>query len=291
MTDAPKTDGQTAEPTATDKRDAVRDRYGDIAADGSESPTETRESTASTGCCGDSSDDSSSCCGEDTATSYSETLGYDPTRSTAVPEDANLGLGCGNPTAIAELQPGETVLDLGSGGGFDCFLAAEEVGPAGQVIGVDMTPEMVTRARRNADRSSVANVDFRLGEIEHLPVADGSVDVIMSNCVINLSPAKAQVFEEASRVLKPGGRLAITDIALTERGLRELDEADLDQYAACISGAATLDKLEAIVERAGFESVSVRPKAESESIIEAMYDDDQLQDRLHSARITGRKPD
>lgn len=282
----------TGRGSEAEKREAVRNRYGSIGAGETttRAETETAESSGEGGCCGDSSASDSSCCGGGAESSYSETLGYDPQRLDTVPEGANLGLGCGNPTAIAELEPGETVLDLGSGGGFDCFLAAEEVGPDGQVIGVDMTPEMVERARRNAARSEFENVDVRLGEIEHLPVADGSVDVIMSNCVINLSTAKERVFEEAARVLKPGGRLAISDIALTEQGSRELDDTDLEQYAACVSGAATISELEALLESAGFESVSVRPKSESESIIQAMYDDERLSDLLYSARIAGRKP-
>ncbi|MBS3760856.1 arsenite methyltransferase [Halodesulfurarchaeum sp.] len=286
------TDTRTDRGTEAEKRDAVRDRYGAIGAGETETRTETTpgDSSGEGDCSGDSSESETSCCGGGAESSHTETLGYDPQRLDIVPEGANLGLGCGNPTAIAELESGETVLDLGSGGGFDCFLAAEEVGPDGQIIGVDMTPEMLERARQNAGRSGFENVGFRLGEIEHLPVADESVDAIMSNCVVNLSPAKERVFEEASRVLKPGGRLAISDIALTEQGSQELDDTDLEQYAACVSGAATIAQLESLLEEAGFESVSVRPKAESESIIRVMYDDPHLQDLLYSARISARKP-
>ena len=279
-------------PGPAETRNAVRDRYGSIAAEDGSADREGDATAAENGCCGGSAADEtgSSCCGNEPDTDFSETLGYDPARLGTVPEGANLGLGCGNPTAIAELGRGETVLDLGAGGGFDCFIAAQEVGPDGRVIGVDMTPEMVERARRNAECSDVGHVEFRLGEIEHLPVADSSVDAIISNCVVNLSPSKEQVFGEAFRVLKPGGRLAISDIAMTERGQAELDQTDLEQYASCISGAATIDRLREILPQAGFESVTVRPKEDSEAIIDSMYDADDATARLHSVLIRGRKP-
>lgn len=285
--------GEQNSPEPAEARNAVRDRYGSIAADeGTAVDREGLSSSEDTGCCGGSStaEAESSCCGDETDTTFSETLGYDPARLETIPDGANLGLGCGNPTAIAELEPGETVLDLGSGAGFDCFLAAQEVGPGGRVIGVDMTPEMVERARRNAARADYEQVEFRLGEIEHLPVADSSVDVIISNCVINLSPSKERVFAEAHRVLKPGGRLAISDIAMTERGQAELDQTDLGQYASCIAGASTIDRLSDRLTRAGFESVTVRPKSDSEAIVDAMYDADDATQLLHSALIRGRKP-
>jgi SAM-dependent methyltransferase len=166
--------------------------------------------------------------------------GYGSEELTAVPEGANLGLGCGNPTALGALRPGEVVLDLGSGAGIDCFLAARAVGPAGRVIGVDMTPEMLERARENAAKGSFANVEFRLGEIEHLPVADAAVDVVISNCVINLSEDKAAVFAEMKRVLKPGGRAYLSDIALVAP-LPEAVRRDPDAIAGCVGGALLID--------------------------------------------------
>lgn len=184
-----------------------------------------------------------------------------------MPEGANLGLGCGNPQAIASLKSGEHVLDLGSGGGFDCFLAARQVGDEGQVIGVDMTPEMISRARRNADSGQFNNVDFRLGEIEHLPVADQTIDVILSNCVINLSPDKPQVFKEAYRVLKNGGRLAISDVVLTAELPTEVKD-DLDvSYSGCISGASSIEGLRLMLEQSGFSHIEIKPKDESKIFI------------------------
>jgi arsenite methyltransferase len=181
-------------------------------------------------------------------------------------EGADLGLGCGNPQAIAALRTGETLLDLGSGAGFDCFLAAKRVGLMGRVIGVDMTPEMVTKARANAGRVGAANVEFRLGEIEHLPVPDGTVDVILSNCVINLSPDKAAVFRDAFRVLKPGGRLAISDVVAVRPMPRELAES-VEALTGCVAGSATIDELRALLAEAGFCAVDIEPRPESRTII------------------------
>jgi len=203
-------------------------------------------------CCGPSS----SCCSSSTAESISAHVGYSQEDLRAVPEGANLGLGCGNPLAHASLKEGETVLDLGSGGGFDCFLAARKVGKAGKVIGVDMTPEMVEKARENARKWGAGNVEFRLGEIENIPVEDGSVDVLISNCVINLSPDKPQVFREAFRVLKPGGRLMVSDIVLR----RELPEAirnSVSAYVGCISGAVLRDEYLGAIKTAGFGGIEV----------------------------------
>jgi len=227
----------------------VRKRYGDIA--------KQTGSCCSTG--GSQADKPSSCCGTAnvaTVQDISKTIGYSDTDLNSVPEGANLGLGCGNPIALASLREGEVVLDLGSGAGFDCFLAASRVGPRGKVIGVDMTPEMLDKARENIRKGNYENVEFRLGEIENLPVADNAVDVVISNCVINLSQDKPKVFKEAFRVLKPGGRLMVSDIVL----LGDLPQAMLNSveaYVGCIAGASERsDYLEAI-RGAGFAEVKV----------------------------------
>jgi SAM-dependent methyltransferase len=183
-------------------------------------------------------------------------IGYSEDEMTAVPEGANLGLGCGNPTAMASLKEGETVLDLGAGAGFDCFLAANKVGKRGKVIGVDMTPEMIDKARANARKGKYTNVEFRLGEIENLPAADNSVDIIISNCVINLSPNKKRVFEEAFRVLSPKGRLMVSDIVLL-RALPESISKNVEAYAGCISGAEIKDKYLELIRKAGFREVRI----------------------------------
>jgi arsenite methyltransferase len=193
-------------------------------------------------------------------------LGYKATDFDQMPQGANMGLGCGNPQAIASLKAGETVLDLGSGGGFDAFLAARQVGPTGKVIGVDMTPTMISLARENAVNGNFSQVEFRLGEIEHLPAADQSVDVIISNCVINLSPEKQEVYNEAYRVLKPGGRLAISD-TVTIAPIPEHLLADMELYSACISGALTVAETKEILENAGFSDIRIKPKDESRSFI------------------------
>src|SRR5882672_4252454 len=197
------------------------------------------------------------CCGPDANASLK--LGYTEEDLAAVPDGANLGLGCGNPQAIAGLRPGETVLDLGSGAGFDCFLAAKQVGPSGRILGVDMTPAMVTKARANAERVDAKNVEFRLGEIEHLPVADASVDVILSNCVINLSPDKGAVFRDAFRVLRPGGRLAISDMVAV-RPVPEDLRARIEAFTGCVAGAAAVDDLARMLRAAGFEGVRITPR-------------------------------
>ena len=197
-----------------------------------------------------------SCCSAPTHEQVSKTIGYSQKELDTVPEGANLGLGCGNPTALASLKEGERVLDLGSGAGFDCFLASRRVGKSGKVIGVDMTPEMLDKARSNAEKGKYANVEFRLGEIENLPVADSSVDVIISNCVINLSTNKKRVFEEAYRVLASNGRLMVSDIVL----LKELPKAiqqDMEAYAGCIAGAEIKDKYLELMRRAGFGEVKI----------------------------------
>ncbi len=217
-----------------DVRTVVREKYGAIAEGG--------------GCCGPGCG-----CGD---TSVLSQIGYTAEQAALLPEGANLGLGCGNPIAHAALKSGETVLDLGSGAGIDCVLAAREVGPGGSVIGVDMTPAMLEKARANQRRGDYANVEFRLGEIEHLPVADASVDCIISNCVVNLSPDKPQVFREAFRVLKPGGRLMVSDLVL----LRPLDEAlkrNVDLYVGCVAGASLKAEYLQLMRDAGFTGVEI----------------------------------
>ena len=259
-------------------RQAVRDRYAAAA-------------TAGTGCCAPATTtDSDSCCAPDaTAQALSLQLGYSAEDTLAVPAGANLGLGCGNPTAIAALRPGETVLDLGSGAGFDAFLAARAVGDTGAVIGVDMTPAMISKARANAETGGYAHVDFRLGEIEHLPVEDASVDVILSNCVINLSPDKQAVFHEALRVLKPGGRLAISDVVASAELPAEM-LADLALYAGCIGGAATVTDVEAMLTRAGFTDIRIEPKDESKTFMEAWAPGRNITDYVVSATIEAVRP-
>jgi ubiquinone/menaquinone biosynthesis C-methylase UbiE len=220
-------------------REFVRKRYAGIARGGSS-------------CCGPAE----SGCGAGSADEVGKRLGYSAEQLGSAPEGANLGLGCGNPVALASLAKGETVLDLGSGAGFDCFLAAREVGPDGLVIGVDMTPEMVGKARENALRCGAANVEFRLGEIERLPVADATIDAILSNCVINLSPDKEAVFAEAFRVLKPGGRLMISDIVL-EGDLPDPVLESVGAWTGCIAGAIRKEAYLELLSRAGFRDVRV----------------------------------
>lgn len=227
------------------------------------------------------------CCGTTTTGTGSMAMGYSAEELASAPEGADLGLGCGNPQAIAALRSGETVLDLGSGGGFDCFLAAKRVGRTGKVIGVDMTAEMVTKARGNARKVEATNVEFRLGEIEHLPVADDSVDVILSNCVINLSPDKTAVFREAFRVLKAGGRLAISDVVALEDMPPELAQS-VEAMTGCVSGSAKVADLEAMLRSAGFEDVRITAKPDSGAIIEQCMPG--AGGYVASAIIEGRKP-
>jgi len=208
-------------------------------------------------CCGPAS----SCCGSvDFAQDISRKIGYSDEELKAVPESANLGLGCGNPVALASLREGETVLDLGSGAGFDCFLAASRVGEKGKVIGVDMTSEMIEKAKENARKGSYENVEFRLGEIEKLPVLDNSIDAVISNCVINLSPDKGKVFQETFRILKPGGRLMISDIVLLKK-LPKLIKESIEAYVGCVSGAIIKSECLEKIEAAGFRDVRVIDEA------------------------------
>jgi len=242
---------------------------------------------------GDACGTASSCCGvSDEAainTLISTRLGYTEQDLSAVPQGADMGLGCGNPRAIASLRPGEVVVDLGSGGGFDCFLASPEVGEQGRVIGVDMTPAMVSKARANADKGGFGNVEFRLGEIEHLPVADNSADVIISNCVINLSPNKPQVFHEAFRILKPGGRLAISDV-VAGTALPDEMKNDPALHAGCIAGAALLPELESMLQAAGFTEIRITPKDESRDFIQDWAPGRGVEDYVLSAHIEAFKP-
>jgi SAM-dependent methyltransferase len=217
----------------------VRTRYGQIA-------------KHNTSCC----TTSTSCCGSISATDISKKIGYTEKELKSVPKHSNLGLGCGNPIALASLKKGETVLDLGSGAGFDCFLAANKVGKTGKVIGIDMTAEMVEKARTNARKSKYSNVEFRLGEIENLPVADNSVDIIISNCVINLAPDKVRVFKEAFRVLKPGGRLIVSDIVLLKK-LPAFVKNSVEAYVGCVAGATMKNKYVQMIKKAGFEGVKI----------------------------------
>jgi SAM-dependent methyltransferase len=247
-------------------RTSVRNRYGEVA----------QKQGTECGC-------SSSCC------SPSSALGYTAQEMALAPEGANLGLGCGNPQAIAALKPGETVLDLGSGGGFDCFLAAKAVGKLVKVIGVDMTHEMIALSRMNALKGAYAHVEFRLGEIEHLPVADASADVIISNCVINLSPDKPQVFREAFRVLKSGGRLAVSDMVASGKLPDEL-QSDLASYSACVGGASPVDDLTAMIKEAGFADIRVDPKEESRSFVKDWVPGKGIENYVVSATIEAVKP-
>lgn len=231
-----------------------------------------------------------SCCSPDASISLNPSvrLGYSETELLTVPEGANLGLGCGNPQAIAALRRGEVVLDLGSGAGFDCFLAARQVGPAGQVIGVDMTPEMIAKARANAAQAAYGNVEFHLGEIEHLPVPESSIDVIISNCVINLSTDKPSVFREAMRVLRPGGRLAVSDVVATAELPADIRE-DLLLYSACAGGAATVGELQRMLGDAGFEEIQIVPMDSSREFIRDWAPGRRLEDYIVSASILARK--
>jgi arsenite methyltransferase len=258
-------------------REEVRSHYGEVARTGS--------SCCAPGCCSPGSGTRASGAASETALG----LGYTPGDLAAVPEGANLGLGCGNPQAIAALKPGETVLDLGSGAGFDCFLAARQVGASGRVIGVDMTAEMIGRARQNARKVELTNVEFRLGEIEHLPVADGSVDVIMSNCVINLSPDKPAVFREALRVLRPGGRLAISDVVAFGPLPAEV-RRDLALYTGCIAGAATLDEIKSWLAEAGFTDIRVTMNQGASQAMAATAGEVDLGKLGGSANIEARRP-
>ena len=275
---------------ATDQPEAIREKvregYGRIAQSGGS-------------CC------ASSCCGAGAPGQLATRVGYTQNDLAALPEGANMGLSCGNPTAIAGLQPGEIVLDLGSGAGFDVFITGQKVGPTGRVIGVDMTPEMVSKARRNTaaytTRTGLANVEFRLGEIEHIPVADNSVDVVISNCVINLSPDKPQVWREIARVLKPGGRVAVSDLALLQPLPNEIVEM-VDALVGCIAGAVLVERTRGMVQAAGLEGIRLVSKPEYvesmtnwedplyQKIMQHLPDGARPTDFITSLYVSARKP-
>ncbi len=281
-------------------REKVRDGYARIAESGVFLVGDEPKESSGGGCCG-----GGSCCGPVALSSdeLAAQIGYSAEEIESLPEGANMGLSCGNPAAIAALKPGEIVLDLGSGGGFDAFLCGPKVGSGGRVIGVDMTPEMLSKARRNIDayreRTGLDNVEFRLGEIENLPLADASVDVVISNCVLNLSPEKRQVWREIARVLKPGGRVAVSDLAL----LRPLPEAvrnRLDALVGCITGAELVSDTERWAKEAGLVDVVVKPKAEYVAALTQFEDplyrdiatllpEGTIADYLTSADISARK--
>ncbi len=278
---------------------SVRERYAAIARNIETTPAScavpSEDNVSSVSCCSptpaDSTTSTASCCGTSTATSsevptYAAAI-YEDTSLTDLPESVTgLSLGCGDPIGIASLNAGETVLDLGSGGGIDCFLAAERVGETGHVIGVDMTPEMLERANANKERLGVKNVEFRQGYIEDLPVDDNSIDVILSNCVINLSPDKAAVFREAFRVLRSGGRVSISDI-VTEGHFSEEQRADAASWSACLTGAIDVNDYVQLMRDAGFVDIEVNAKAPTEDIAEMAPENGPT---VYSARITARKP-
>ena len=280
-------------------RQVVREQYAKVA--------EGRQETAS--CCGSTAPTESptmNCCGPtaitetptlsscsnnacspielpvdivgDSLEKYSSKLGYSEDDLNSVPKGANLALGCGNPTAHASIQEGETVLDLGAGGGLDCFIAANKVGKTGKVIGVDMTPQMIDRARENARKGNYENIEFRLGEIENLPVANDSVDLIISNCVINLSPNKERVFNEAFRVLKPGGRIMISDIVLLKE-LPDVIKENMEAYVGCISGAIMKDRYLGLIEEAGFQDMEIMEES-TFSTVDFLHDDPTIRAAL-----------
>jgi SAM-dependent methyltransferase len=250
---------------ATETKTLVRDWYGNVA----------------TGHAG--------CCGPNTPQEASSSMGYSGAELASLPEGADLGLGCGNPQALAAIRPGEVVVDLGSGAGIDCFLAAQQVGPAGRVIGVDMTHEMLAKARANAERVRAANVEFRLGEIEHLPIAHNTADVVISNCVINLVPDKEQVYREAFRVLKPGGRIVIADVVNIAPLPAELS-ADATLLCSCLAGAAPTGQIEGWLTAAGFSGIRIVIKPGSRELVASWAPGRGIEDYVASATIEGRKP-
>lgn len=287
---------QPPTPTAAALDDAVRQQvrtgYTTIARVGSWSAAQSTAAAAG-GCCGSGPSAGGGCCGPATFSpdQLAAAIGYSQGDLASAPEGANMGLSCGNPTAIASLKPGEVAVDLGSGGGFDCFVAGPKVGPGGRVIGVDMTPEMVTKARRNietyAAQTGLANVEFRLGEIENLPLADASVDVVLSNCVLNLSPDKPRAWREVARVLKPGGRVAVSDLALLQP-LPESVRQDVEALIGCVAGAVLAEETRRQMAAAGLCDIVLTPKSH---YIDAMTNwDDPLYRKIVAALPPGSKP-
>jgi arsenite methyltransferase len=261
-----------------DVRNQVRESYAKVA----QASNNNEASGIESSCCGVSDD-------IDINTLNSLRLGYSSDDLDNVPDGADMGLGCGNPRAIAGLSAGEIVVDLGSGGGFDAFLAAREVGESGKVIGIDMTPTMISKARDNADKANFENVEFRLGEIEFLPIADNTIDVIISNCVINLSPNKAQVFSDAYRILKSGGRLAISDVVASCEMPEEMKN-DPALYAGCMAGASLIENLEVYMQDAGFSEIKITPKDDSKDFIKDWAPGKNVTDYVLSAHIEAIKP-
>jgi len=290
--------------TSDTLRDKVRDGYGEIARSGQWSSVQINpnQKQDAGGCCG-----GGGCCGPTTLSpdQVAQAVGYSEAELTAIPDGANMGLSCGNPTAIASLGEGDVVLDLGAGGGFDCFIAGPRVGATGRVIGVDMTPDMLSKARGNLagyrDSSGLDNVEFRLGEIEHLPVADASVDVVISNCVINLSPDKPQVWREIARVLKPGGRVAVSDLALLKPLPRAVVD-DLEALVGCVAGAELVEDVRKAAEAAGLTDLELTVKPQYieamtdwqdplyQKIAAALPEGAKMSDYVVSLDITGRRP-
>lgn len=271
------TPGNTSQAVAEDEiRQKVRAHYGGIV-----ESKEDGESCCAPGCCGDTP--------ADYKTEYGKMLDYSAEDLASIPQDSNFGLGCGNPILAAKLQTGEVVVDLGSGAGIDCFLAAKQVGKDGKVIGVDMTPSMISKARQNAAQNGYNNVEFRLGEIENLPIANDSINAIISNCVVNLSPNKQQVYRECFRVLKPGGRIALSDIVATAPFPEKLKD-DSALYCGCMSGASLMDDIKFMLAQAGFENIEVKPKDNSREIIREWAPNLSIEDVLCSAYILATKP-
>ncbi len=263
----------------------VRQTYGKIVS------SDRANNNAQDLCCSNANSSlESSCCGTaGNSNEISKQLGYSQDELNSVPEGSNLGLGCGNPQVIASINEGETVLDLGSGAGFDAFLALDKVGNAGKVIGVDMTTEMINKANENIKKRNFTNIEFKLGEIENLPLENNIVDVIISNCVINLSPNKSKVFDEAFRVLKNGGRLAISDIVSKQQMTEEMKQ-DSGAYCACISGASSVSEIENMLKKSGFQDIKIEPKSDSSEFIKNWSDKFVSENYVVSASITASKP-